>query len=314
MTAEQVIRGFETQAVVVFVLAGGWVWRQRRRTGVLSAFGAAFAGGLAVAIVGDPIANWGLTALYSDGFHLLPVWMGWGLSPAQSWACVFAYPWCFPMLAFGGRWIAGRLGLASPAAGFACGGLLALATFVAAVPMTFVPNRVIVYQQAPPWPLTLRAGTPEQIALLDVFGVTVFVGLFAALLMPGPGTSRFERWLPSGTIRRAGVASALLVGLFLAAFSPALAVRALGLDTAIGFTKSPFPTVPLYGQVEAYPDAVVENFVAACSQRGDARACRCTIAAIRRRFTVDEYRALEARLAKGEMPKELLAALDSCRY
>ena len=313
MDAERIIRGFETQAVVVFLIVGTWVVHQYRRTGALSPLGAAFVGGLAVALVGDPIANWGLTALYSDGFRLLPVWMGWGLSPAQSWACVFAYPWCFPMLAYGGRWIARRLGLASPAAGFVAGGLLACATFVVSVPMTFVPNRVIVYQQAPPWPLTLRAGTPEQVALLDVFGITVFVGLFAALLMPGPGASRFERWLPARPLARAGVASALLVGLFLAAFSPALAVRALALDTEVAFTKSPFPTVPLYGQVEAYPPSVVDNFVEACMQKGERRTCRCTIDAIRRRFTVEEYRAMERRIAAGDMPKELVAVVQECR-
>ena len=99
MTADQIIRGFETEAVVVFVVVGFYAWRQSRRLGVLSPLGAAFVGNLAVALFGDPVANWGLTALYSDTFHLLPRWMGWGLSPAQSWACVFAYPWCFPMLA-----------------------------------------------------------------------------------------------------------------------------------------------------------------------------------------------------------------------
>jgi hypothetical protein len=35
--------------------------------------------------------------------------------------------------------------------------------------------------------------------------------------------------------------------------------------------------------------------------------------AIRRRFTVDEYRALEARIAAGEVPRELLVAIEDCR-
>jgi len=58
------------------VVVGLYAWRQSRRMGVLSPLGAAFVGNLAVALFGDPVANWGLTALYSDTFHLLPRWMG----------------------------------------------------------------------------------------------------------------------------------------------------------------------------------------------------------------------------------------------
>jgi hypothetical protein len=313
VTATDIIRAFELEALVVFVVVGGIVARRSRRAGALTPLGGLFVGGLAVALVGDPIANWGLTALYSDTFHLLPRWMGWGLSPAQSWACVFAYPWCFPMLAYVGRWVARRLGRTSALAGFASGAVVGGVNFVLSVPLTFVPHRVIVYQQAPPWPLTLRAGTPDQIQLLDVLGVSAFVGLLAALLMPVPGASRFERWLPARSLPRAAFSALLCVGLFVLCFSPALAVRALGLDTAIGYRHSPFATVPLYGQADAYPPEVVDNFVRACARRGDERACRCTIDAVRRRFTIDEYRAIEARIAEGDVPPELLAALDDCR-
>ncbi len=313
MTATQIIRGFELQAVTVFVLLGAFIVRASRRAGVLTPLGALFVGGIAVALFGDPIANWGLTALYSDQFHLLPRWMGWGLSPAQSWACVFAYPWCFPMLAYVGRWVARRLGFASPLAGFVAGGLFGCLNFVLSVPLTFVPNEVIVYQQAPPWPLTLRAGTPAQVQLLDVLGITVFVGILTALLMPAAGASRFERWLPARSLGRAAFGSALLLGLFLLTFSPALAVRALGLDTEVAYRKSPYATVPLYGQVEAYPADVVQNFLAACTRNATPRACRCTLDEIRRRVTIDAYHALEARMAKRDMPAEMLAAAEACR-
>jgi hypothetical protein len=313
VTAERIIRGFELEAFVVFVVVGLAVERLRRREGVLTLLGCFFVGGLAVAFFGDPVANWGLTALYSDQFHLLPRWMGWGLSPAQSWACVFAYPWCFPMLAYGGRWIANRLGFTSALAGFVAGGALGCANFVASVPLTFVPNQVIVYQQAPPWPLTLGAGTPAQVQLLDVLGITVFVGTLTALLMPAPGASRLDRWLPRGSLGRAGFGAALCLGLFLVAFAPALAVRALGLDTEVAYRKSPFPTVPLYGQVEAYPPDVVENFIASCSQNGELRRCRCAMDAIRRRFTIDEYRVIESRITHRDVPPELLAAVNDCR-
>lgn len=313
MTATQIIRGFELQAVTVFVLLGAYVWRTSRRARVLTPLGALFVGGLAVAFFGDPVANWGLTALYSDEFHLLPRWMGWGLSPAQSWACVFAYPWCFPMLAYVGRWVARRLGFSSPFAGFVAGGLFGCANFVASVPLTFVPNQVIVYQQAPPWPLTLAAGTPAQVQLLDVLGITVFVGVLTALLMPAPGASRFERWLPAGPLGRAAFGSALLLGLFLAAFSPALVVRAAGLDTEVGYRKSPYASVPLYGQVEAYPAQVVDNFMGACTRNATERDCRCTIDEIRRRVRFEDYHDMEARMLKRDMPPEMLAAANACR-
>ena len=313
MAATQIIRGFELEGLVVFLLVGARVVQQTRREGALSTLGCLFVGGIAVALVGDPIANWGLTALYSDEFHLLPRWMGWGLSPAQSWACVFTYPWCFPMLAYVGRWVARRGGFTSARAGFVCGGLFGCLNFVLSVPLVFVPNAIIVYQQAPPWPLTLRAGMPDQIQLLDILGITVFVGFLTALLMPAPGVSRLERGLPAGSLARAGATSALMVGLFVLAFSPALVVRALGLDTAVAYRKSPYRTVPLYGQMDAYPPEMIQNFLTSCEARGDRRSCRCTIDAIRRRFTVDEYRAFEGRVAKGEVPGELLAVVDDCR-
>jgi hypothetical protein len=129
--AQTIILAFELEAFAVFLVVGGVVVWQSIGEGRLTLLGTLFAGGIAVALFGDPVANWGLTALYSDDFALLPRWMGWGLSPAQSWACVFAYPWCFPMLAYVGRWVARRLGFGAPVAGFVCGGLFGCLNFVA---------------------------------------------------------------------------------------------------------------------------------------------------------------------------------------
>ena len=314
MTAPTIIRGFEIEAVVVFILVAWRVRRDWSRAGVLPVLGCLFVGSLVVALVGDPIANWALTALYSDTFHLLPRVMGLGLSPAQSWACVFAYPWCFPMLAYGGRATAHLLGGNSAIAGFIGGALVGGTMFVLSVPMTFVPHQVIVYQQAPPWPLTLFAGTPGQIQLLDVFGVSAFIGLVAAILMPASGRSHFERWLPARTRGRVVFSCVLLPALFILCFSPALVVRALGLDTAVGFTRSPYATVPLYGQVEAYPYDLVANFMTNCRVRSEERRCVCALDAIRRRFTLPEYRALEARLLAGEVPPEMTTVINDCRY
>jgi hypothetical protein len=245
VTATAAIRGFEIEAVVVFAIVGAKVLRDAGTVGRLTPFGALFLGGLAVALIGDPIANWGLTALYSDQFFLLPRVFGLGLSPAQSWAVVFAYPWCFPMMAYAGRALARALGGRSALAGFLAGCVTGGTMFVLSVPMVFVPQQVIVYQRAPS-ALTLFAGTPQQVQLLDILGVTTFIGLFTAVLMPGPGESRFERRLPATSAGRAAFASAMLVGFFLLTFAPALAVRILGLDDAVGFATSPYPTVPLY--------------------------------------------------------------------
>jgi hypothetical protein len=312
VTAEQIIGAFEIEAFVVFVIVGAFVVRRSRQEGRLTLLGALFVGGIAVALFGDPVANWGLTALYSDDFMLLPRWAGWGLSPAQSWACVFAYPWCFAMLAYAGCWIARKLGFTSALAGFVFGGLFGCLNFVGSVVLTFIPNQVIVYQQAPPWPLTLRAGTPAQVQILDILGITVFVGVLTALLMPAPGASRLERWLPQGSLARAGRGSSVLLGLFLLAFSPALAVRALGLDTEVGFRCSPYGTVRLYGPRETYSQQTIDNFVAYCRKNAPESACRCSIREIRCRFDAEEFHAMEARVSKGERPTELLAAVSGC--
>ena len=131
--------------------------------------------------------------------------------------------------------------------------------------------------------------------LLDVLGITVFVGVLTALLMPAPGESRFEKMLPAGSLGRAAFGSALLVGLFLAAFSPALAVHALGFDTEVAYRKSPYKTVPLYGQIEGYPKDMVDNFDA-CATRGPA------LMPVQHRRDPPalhgQYRAIEARIAR----------------
>jgi hypothetical protein len=72
VTAAAIIRGFEVEALVVFLIVGWRVIRQARAAGTLTLLGCLFVGNAAVALVGDPIANWGLTALYSDTFFLLP--------------------------------------------------------------------------------------------------------------------------------------------------------------------------------------------------------------------------------------------------
>src|SRR5439155_6130487 len=59
-----IIRAFELEAVLVFAAVAWRVAHDTRATGRLTLLGFLFVGNLAVALVGDPIANWALTALY----------------------------------------------------------------------------------------------------------------------------------------------------------------------------------------------------------------------------------------------------------
>ena len=62
-----------------------------------------------------------------------------------------------------------------------------------------------------------------------------------------------------------------------------------------------------------YPSEVVENFLRACGSRASESACRCSLEKVRERYTADEYRALEARIAATrQAPKELLDIIASC--
>jgi hypothetical protein len=61
-----------------------------------------------------------------------------------------------------------------------------------------------------------------------------------------------------------------------------------------------------------YPSEVVETFVASCRTRSDERICRCAIDRIQRRWSLDEFKAFEARLAQGEVPKELVDSVAEC--
>jgi hypothetical protein len=66
------------------------------------------------------------------------------------------------------------------------------------------------------------------------------------------------------------------------------------------------------GPPNPYPDDVVKNFVDSCRTRAAESVCTCAIDKIQRRWTLDEFKALEARLAQGEMPKELVDTVADC--
>ena len=63
-----------------------------------------------------------------------------------------------------------------------------------------------------------------------------------------------------------------------------------------------------------WPDEVQRAFRASCEARAPRDACDCTLDELRRRFTYEEFAALEARTkATGTPPPEFQAAADRCR-
>lgn len=67
------------------------------------------------------------------------------------------------------------------------------------------------------------------------------------------------------------------------------------------------------GPPNPYPDEVVQNFLAACRANASAGVCDCAIDRIQRRFTLDEFKAFEVRMAQGETPKELVDSVTECQ-
>jgi hypothetical protein len=67
------------------------------------------------------------------------------------------------------------------------------------------------------------------------------------------------------------------------------------------------------GPPNPYPSEVVETFVASCRTNAPESVCRCAIDRIQRRWTLEEFKAFEARMADGEVPKELVDTAAECR-
>jgi len=66
------------------------------------------------------------------------------------------------------------------------------------------------------------------------------------------------------------------------------------------------------GPPNPYPPDVVEAFVTSCRASAEERVCRCAIDHIQRRYSLDEFRAFEARIGKGEAVKELIDTVADC--
>jgi hypothetical protein len=67
------------------------------------------------------------------------------------------------------------------------------------------------------------------------------------------------------------------------------------------------------GPPNPYPSEVVETFVASCRTRVGESVCRCAIDRIQRRWSLDEFKAFETRMAQGEVPKELVDSVADCQ-
>ena len=65
-----------------------------------------------------------------------------------------------------------------------------------------------------------------------------------------------------------------------------------------------------------YPGSVVDNFLGACRGNGGSDdACHCALDELRRRYTSDEYEALEKRVRDGDQASAKLLAevVADCR-
>ena len=63
-----------------------------------------------------------------------------------------------------------------------------------------------------------------------------------------------------------------------------------------------------------YPAEVTENYMRACTSRASEKSCRCSLAEIQRRYTLEQYQAIEGAIAsKNQVPQELVAVMEACR-
>ena len=64
----------------------------------------------------------------------------------------------------------------------------------------------------------------------------------------------------------------------------------------------------------AYPAEVTENYMRACTSRASEKACRCSLAEIQRRYSLEQYQAIEGAIAaKNQVPQEIVAVMEACR-
>jgi hypothetical protein len=67
------------------------------------------------------------------------------------------------------------------------------------------------------------------------------------------------------------------------------------------------------GSSHPYPPEVVDNFMRGCTAQSAPATCRCALDALQERFSVEEFRGFEARMRRGEVPREMVDAASTCR-
>ena len=64
---------------------------------------------------------------------------------------------------------------------------------------------------------------------------------------------------------------------------------------------------------DVYPAEVVSNFLKTCETQAEKHVCRCALDAVEEKFTLEQFQAFEARVSKGDFPKEFMDAVAECR-
>ena len=85
-------------------------------------------------------------------------------------------------------------------------------------------------------------------------------------------------------------------------------------SVAIGLAALSLAAAACRERGNVYPAEVTENYMHACTARASEKACRCSLSEIQRRYTLEQYQAIEGAIAaKNQVPKELVEVMEACR-
>jgi hypothetical protein len=78
-------------------------------------------------------------------------------------------------------------------------------------------------------------------------------------------------------------------------------------------TLLPFLVLVAACNRETYPPDVVQNFVDSCKTKSEEKLCRCAIAQLQRRYTLDQFRGYESEMRGGRVPAEVMGVVADCQ-
>jgi len=64
---------------------------------------------------------------------------------------------------------------------------------------------------------------------------------------------------------------------------------------------------------DRWPPEVVDNFLRGCQSKASEAQCRCALARLQERFSLEEFQRLEREAAGGTVPQPLADAVQGCR-